>query len=51
MHFLISFLFSSSNIKTTAEDILEKKGVVILPDILTNAGGVTVHSLSLSLSL
>jgi glutamate dehydrogenase (NAD(P)+) len=25
-----------------ADDILEKKGVVLLPDILANAGGVTV---------
>jgi len=27
---------------TTADEILEKKGVVLLPDILANAGGVTV---------
>lgn len=25
-----------------AEEILEKKGIIILPDILLNAGGVTV---------
>lgn len=27
---------------TTADEILEKKGVVVIPDILANAGGVTV---------
>ncbi|MBI3611219.1 MAG: glutamate dehydrogenase [Nitrospirae bacterium] len=33
---------ANSPTTTTADEILEKKGVVVIPDILANAGGVTV---------
>jgi len=33
---------ANSPTTTTAEAILEKKGIVVIPDILANAGGVTV---------
>jgi glutamate dehydrogenase (NAD(P)+) len=33
---------ANSPTTTTADDILEERGIVVLPDILANAGGVTV---------
>ncbi|MBI4459736.1 MAG: glutamate dehydrogenase [Acidobacteria bacterium] len=38
------FIAEAANLPTTpeADQILERKGIVILPDILTSAGGVTV---------
>lgn len=38
------YIFEVANGPTTpeADDIFEKKGIVVVPDILTNAGGVTV---------